>query len=63
MIEFLMTLAIFALAAGGIGLGLFFGRAPAKTSCGAAAGHRRTRCADCPLKRGAKANTEAEAAS
>ena len=49
--EILFAIAIFALAAGGLGLGLTFGRGPIRTSCGATAGLRKDRCTDCPLRR------------
>ncbi|GHF07567.1 hypothetical protein GCM10016455_30770 [Aliiroseovarius zhejiangensis] len=48
--EILFAIAIFGLAAVGLGLGLTFGRDPVRTSCGAAAGLREGRCADCPLR-------------
>lgn len=51
MTEVLMTVAVFALAACGLGLGLLFGRGPARTSCGAADRLVAHRCADCPLRR------------
>lgn len=51
MTEILMAVAIFALAAGGLGLGLVLGRGPAKTSCGAAACLPTGRCLDCPHRR------------
>lgn len=49
--EILFAIIIFALAAGGLGLGLAFGRGPVRTSCGATAGLRKDRCSDCPLRR------------
>ncbi|SFI31414.1 hypothetical protein [Jannaschia pohangensis] len=51
MLEMLMAMIIFALAAGGIGLGLAIGRGPARTSCGATDRLVHARCADCPLRR------------
>ena len=51
MIEFLIAIVIVPLAAAGLGLGLFFGRGPAHTSCGAAACLPNARCATCPLRR------------
>lgn len=51
MIEFLISIAIFALAAAGLGAGLLFGRGPARTSCGAADRLEIGRCADCPLRK------------
>lgn len=49
--EILIAIAIVTLAAGGIGLGLAFGRGPVRASCGAAAAMPGGRCADCPLRR------------
>ncbi|MAM60259.1 hypothetical protein [Maritimibacter sp. UBA3975] len=51
MTEVLFSIGIIGLAAAGLGAGLLMGRAPAKTSCGAADGIAKTRCADCPLRR------------
>lgn len=51
MTEFIFTIAIFALAALGLGLGLMFGRDPVTTSCGAKGKSDKDRCADCPLRR------------
>lgn len=51
MIEILVTLSVFVLAAGGMGIGLMFGRGPAQTSCGAISGRPEGRCAHCPLRR------------
>ncbi|PWJ16959.1 hypothetical protein [Jannaschia seohaensis] len=51
MTETLFAIAIFALAALGLGLGLVFGRRPVRTSCGAADRIAAHRCADCPLRR------------
>jgi hypothetical protein len=51
MTEFLFTIAIFALAALGLGLGLMFGRDPISTSCSAKDKSAKGRCADCPLRR------------
>jgi len=55
--EILFAIAIFGLAAGGLGLGLTLGRGPVKTSCGAAAGLHE-RCSDCPLRRAAQTQAE-----
>ncbi|MBO6602816.1 MAG: hypothetical protein JJ938_10070 [Roseicyclus sp.] len=52
--EILFAIAVVSLAAGGIGLGLVFGRGPARTSCGAADHLAGGRCADCPLRRRAQ---------
>lgn len=49
--EFVIVIAVMSLAAGGIGLGLAFGRPPVRTSCGAADGLATGRCADCPLRK------------
>lgn len=49
--EILFAIVIFGLAAGGLGLGLTFGRGPVRTSCGATEGLRKDRCSDCPLRR------------
>ncbi len=51
MTEILFAIILVTLAAGGIGLGLAFGRGPARTSCGAADHLTIGRCADCPLRR------------
>ncbi|WP_158514964.1 hypothetical protein [Nioella nitratireducens] len=51
MIEFLFTIIVFALAAGGIGIGLALGRGPAKTSCGASACQSGLSCAACPHRK------------
>ncbi|MCC1493709.1 hypothetical protein [Cognatishimia sp. F0-27] len=51
MAEVMLAVAIVALAAGGLGLGLFLGRGPALTSCSAAANRPEGRCADCPLRK------------
>ncbi|SFR32902.1 hypothetical protein SAMN04488002_0224 [Litoreibacter janthinus] len=58
MMELLISIFVFGLAAAGLGLGLTFGRGPVRTSCGAAAGLKNDRCLDCPLRR----NTAAERA-
>ncbi|WGH78563.1 hypothetical protein [Jannaschia ovalis] len=57
MIELLFAIAVVSLAAGGIGLGLVFGRAPVRSSCGAADRLPDARCADCPLRRRAARGT------
>ncbi|MFT6074331.1 MAG: hypothetical protein ACJAZ1_001247 [Yoonia sp.] len=49
--EILFAIVIFGLAAGGLGLGLTFGRGQVRTSCGATADLRKDRCSDCPLRR------------
>lgn len=51
MIEALLAVAIFGLAALGLGLGLAFGRGPARTSCGAAACLPNSRCPGCSARR------------
>jgi hypothetical protein len=51
MMEVLISIIIFGLAAVGLGLGLTFGRGPVRTSCGATAGLDKDRCLDCPLRR------------
>ena len=51
MMEIVLSLAIVLLAVLGLGLGLALGRAPLKTSCGAAACLPEGRCRDCPLRR------------
>ena len=51
MTEVLLATAIVALAAGGLGLGLAFGRGPVRSSCGAADRLDHDRCVDCPLRR------------
>jgi hypothetical protein len=51
MMEVLISIVIFGLAAVGLGLGLTFGRGPVRTSCGATAGFDKGRCLDCPLPR------------
>ncbi|WP_010137460.1 hypothetical protein [Oceanicola sp. S124] len=54
--ELLITLAIFLLAAGGLALGLLFGRGPVQTSCGGASCIKGADCAVCPnRKRGDEA--------
>ncbi|MCR9110677.1 hypothetical protein [Marivita sp. XM-24bin2] len=51
MLEMIFAVAIIALAAGGLGLGLMLGRGPALTTCSAAENRPEGRCADCPLRR------------
>jgi len=51
MVEVIFAVAIVALAAGGLGLGLILGRGPALTTCSAAANRPEGRCPDCPLRR------------
>jgi hypothetical protein len=46
MMELLISVVIFGLAAVGLGLGLTFGRGPVRTSCGATAGLDKDRCSD-----------------
>lgn len=53
--EILLAIIIVALAALGLGFGLMFGRGPVMTSCGAAQRLAVGRCADCPLRKRAKA--------
>lgn len=50
MMEMAFAVLIIVIAAAGVGLGLFFGRGPARTSCGASACLPRARCDDCPLR-------------
>ncbi|MGR3638249.1 hypothetical protein [Alterinioella nitratireducens] len=52
--ELIFAIAITALAAGGIGLGLAFGRGPVRSSCGATDRLAKDRCEDCPLRRAAR---------
>ena len=54
MTEALFAIGIFGLAALGIGVGLLFGRGPARTSCGATDTLPAARCRDCPLRRRTK---------
>lgn len=57
--ELLLVLFIFLLAAGGLALGLAFGRGPVETSCGAAARcDKRVDCAVCPNRLAARAEGE-----
>ena len=51
MTELLLAVLIVTLAAGGLGLGLAFGRGSAKTSCGAAACLPDGPCETCPRRR------------
>lgn len=52
MMEILLAVAVFGLAAAGIGLGLAMGRGPARSSCGASEGLPESlRCTECPLRR------------
>ncbi|SIT05108.1 hypothetical protein SAMN05421759_11257 [Roseivivax lentus] len=52
--EILFAIGVVTLAAGGLGLGLFLGRGPARSSCGAADRLAIGRCADCPLRKRAE---------
>lgn len=52
--EIIFAIAIFGLAALGLGLGLTLGRGPVRSSCGATSELRKGRCADCPLRRHAQ---------
>ncbi|MDO5603657.1 MAG: (Na+)-NQR maturation NqrM [Paracoccus sp. (in: a-proteobacteria)] len=50
--EFLIAIVIFALAAGGLALGLAFGRPPVQGSCGGIAClPGKPACDDCPNRR------------
>lgn len=49
--EFLFAIGLVVLASVGLGVGLLFGRAPVRTSCGAADKLSVGRCSDCPLRR------------
>jgi hypothetical protein len=51
MIEVLLTVVILLLAAGGLGIGLAFGRGPIRTSCGAASCLPGGSCETCPLRK------------
>lgn len=46
--EILLVLAIFLLAAGGLGLGLMLGRGPLKGSCGGMSCLKGAACEGCP---------------
>ncbi|MDO5611780.1 MAG: hypothetical protein Q4G14_00875 [Paracoccus sp. (in: a-proteobacteria)] len=46
--EFLFAILVIALAAGGLALGLVFGRRPVSTSCGSMDCVPGLRCTDCP---------------
>ena len=48
--EFILTIAIFLLAAGGLALGLALGRGPAQTSCDGLACLKSASCSHCPNK-------------
>ena len=48
METFILAIVLFALAGCGLGLGLFFGRAPIKGSCGGLA------CGECACGKGRK---------
>lgn len=55
MTEVLFAIAVVALSAMGLALGVLFGRDPVTTSCAGATRSARLRCDDCPLRRAAKA--------
>ncbi|MDO5631768.1 MAG: hypothetical protein Q4G22_08015 [Paracoccus sp. (in: a-proteobacteria)] len=46
--EFLFAILVICLAAGGLALGLIFGRRPVSTSCGSMDCVPGVRCTDCP---------------
>lgn len=48
MATILLAIAIFALAVAGLALGVFFGGAPIKGSCGGLACIEKADCAACP---------------
>ncbi|MGP6086353.1 hypothetical protein [Antarctobacter jejuensis] len=48
--EIAFAIVIVCLAAGGMAIGLLFGRNPPRTSCGAAQRIAAARCSDCPLR-------------
>lgn len=50
--EILLVLAVFLLAAGGLGLGLMLGGGPLKGSCGGMACLRDVACEGCPHRGG-----------
>lgn len=54
MMEVLLSVVLFLCVAMGLGLGLLVGRAPPRTSCGAAACLPERRCDDCPLRHSAE---------
>lgn len=49
--EILMVLAIFLLAAGGLGLGLMLGRGPLRGSCGGMSCLKGIACEGCPNRK------------
>ena len=51
---FILTFSIFLLAIGGLALGLVFGRAPLKGSCGGIACAKGISCGACQAGKGAK---------
>lgn len=51
MIEIALTVVILLLAAGGLGIGLVFGRGPIRTSCGAASCMPGAACETCPMRK------------
>lgn len=55
MMEILLVLAVFLLAAGGLGLGLMLGRGPLKGSCGGMACLKDVACEGCPNRGGDEA--------
>jgi hypothetical protein len=50
MMEVVLAVTIFALAAAGLGLGHAWGRGAPKTSCGAAECLPWGRCEECPMR-------------
>ena len=54
MTEIIFAVVVVALSAGGIGVGLLFGRGPARTSCGATDELDIGKCDDCPLRKRAR---------
>ena len=51
MIEIVLSLVILLLAAGGLGIGLAFGRGPIRTSCSAASCLPGAACETCPMRK------------
>lgn len=49
--ELLLSIAIVALAALGLGVGLLLGRGPVQTSCGGLSCGKGAACAACPNRR------------
>ncbi len=52
--ELLLALGVFLLAAGGLALGLAFGRGPVKGSCGGMACLKDVACDGCPNRAAAE---------